>query len=211
MKAFIVSSILFSTTVFAQSIDLKEVKTLLTQRKALIEKVYPGMAKSMVSVVKYPTEVGPCAVTETTVQTVLRVEGEKIIVHSKEKYVPAQTEACEGFESQEVAVIFYEAKPSLALDLADLDEVAKDIKSLSRSEDIVTMLLSVEGESVTVKYDLSKPSFKNLIYTQDSAQTLTGSDHADVDVNSFDLRKVLFCESAESQNCSEGDFSDILF
>jgi hypothetical protein len=212
MKALIITSLLLATTTtFAQSIDLKGVKTLMTQRQALLEKVYQGMAKQIVTSTKYPTEVGPCVVSETSIQTVLKVEGDKIIVHSKEKYVPAATAACAGFQPQEISVIFYEDKPSLALDFADLDEAASTITGLVKNGEIVTMLIKAENETVTVKYDFSKPSFKNLIYTQDSNQTVTGTDIADVNVNSIDLTHVLFCESSQSQNCSEGDYSDILF
>lgn len=211
MKFLIVTSLLFSTSLFAQTIDLKGVKTLMTQRQATLEKVYPGMAKQIVTLTKYPTEVGPCVVTETSLQTVLKVEGDKIIVHAKEKYVPASTEACEGFEAQDVAVVFYQDRPSLALDMADLDEAASSIKGFVKNGDIITMMINAENESVTVKYDFSKPSFKNLIFTQDSAQTITGTDVSDVNLSTIDLSHVLFCESAESQNCTEGDFSDILF
>lgn len=211
MKTFIISSLLFTTAVFAQSIDLKAAKALLTQRQAVLEQVNAGMSKKLVTLVKYPTEMGACEVTETAIQTVLRIEGDKIIVHSKESYVPSSTAACAGFEGQEAAVIFYEAKPSLALDLADLDASASDIKSISKAGEIVTMTLGSGSEAVTVKYDLTKPSFKNMIYSQDATQTLTGTDMADVDVNTIDLRNVYFCASAESDHCSQGDWSDILY
>lgn len=211
MKAFLVTAMFFGTTVFAQTIDVKGVKALMTERQALLEKVYPGMAKKIVTKTKYPTEVGPCEVTEVAIQTVLKIEGEKIIVHSKENYTPASSDACEGFQAQDFSVVFYQDKPSLALDFADLDEASPAITSLSKTGDIVTMLVSADDETVTVKYDLSKPSFKNMIYTQDSTQTVTGTDIPDNNVNTIDLTHVLFCETAQSQNCSEGDFSDILF
>lgn len=211
MKAFIISSLLISSSTFAQSLDLRTTKALMTQRQLLLEKINPGMSKKLITLVKYPTESGACEVTETALQTVLKIEGDKMIVHSQESYAPAQTEACAGFESQEAAVIYYEAKPSLAADLANLDEAAGDIKSISKSGDIITMLLGSGIDAVTVKYDLTKPSFKNLIFSQDATQTLTGSDLLDIDVNSIDLRNVFFCESAESENCSQGDWSDILF
>lgn len=220
MKFLIVSSLLLSSTAFAQNIDLKTFKTLLTQRKVTLEKINQGMSKKLTTITKIPTELGPCELNETAVQTILKVEGDKIIVHSKENYVPAASAACAGFESQEVSVVFYEDKPSLELDLADLDASASDIKTISKAGDIVTMTLNarIENEDgttkteiATVKYDLTKPTFKNLIYTQDSSRTITGTDMADIDVYSINLKKVLFCESADSDNCAEGDFSDILF
>jgi hypothetical protein len=220
MKVLLTFSLLVTTSAFAQSLDVKGYKALLTQRQPLLERVNQGMSKKLVTLSKIPTELGPCELTETSIQTVLKVEGSKIIVHSKENYTPAATPACAGFESQDVSVIFYEAKPSLVDDLADLDASASTIKAISKTGEIVTMNLQApvdqeDGtqriENVTVKYDLSKPTFKNLIYTQDSSQTVTGTDMADIDVYSIDLRKVLFCASADSDNCSEGDFSDILF
>lgn len=220
MKFLLVSSLLFATTGFAQSIDLRTLKSLMTQRQATLERINPGMSKTLLTKTRIPTELGPCELSESAVQTVLKIEGDKIIVHSKESYVPAATPACAGFETQNVSVIFFEAKPTLAADLADLDETASQIKSISRAGEIISMALSVpvtreDGsqsvENVSVKYDLSKPSFKNTLLIQDSVSTVTGQDMADIDVYSIDLKNVLFCESAESDQCSQGDWSDILF
>lgn len=211
MKILLVSSLLFSTASFAQSLDVNGLKNLMTQKQSTLERINQGMTKKLVTTTKIPTELGPCEMIETAIQTVLKLEGEKIIVHSKEKYTPAGTPACAGFESQEVSVLFYEDKPSLALDLQDLEASRSDIKSISRAGEIVTMNLVTEGESVTVKYDLSKPSFKNTILVQDSNSKIVSEDMADINVTTLDLTKVLFCESADSDECSEGDFSDILF
>lgn len=211
MKVLLVFSLLVSTTSFAQSLDVNGLKSLMTQRKATLEKIHQGMTKKITTNSKIPTELGPCDMTETAIQTVLKIEGDKIIVHSKEKYVPAATAACAGFESEEVGVLFYEDKPSLAIDLEDLDASASNIKSISKAGDIVTLNLSVESENVIVKYDFSKPSFKNTLLIQDSTSKVVGEDMADINVNSIDLTKVLFCDSADSDDCAEGDFSDILF
>ena len=132
MKVLLTLSLLVTTSAFAQSLDVNGFKNLLSQRQALLERVNQGMSKKLITVSKIPTELGPCEITETSVQTVLKIEGAKIIVHSKENYTPAATAACAGFESQEVAVLFYDEKPSLALDLADLDASASQIKSISR-------------------------------------------------------------------------------
>lgn len=211
MKILLVSSLLISTASFAQTLDVNGLKALMTQRKATLERIYQGMTKKLVTTTEIPTELGPCELNETAIQSVLKIEGDKIIVHSKEKYSPASTPACAGFESQEVSVLFYEDKPSLELDLQDLEASRAGVKSISRSGEIVTMNLVAEGESVTVKYDLSKPSFKNTILVQDSNSKILSEDMADINVNTLDLTKVLFCASADSDECSEGDFSDILF
>lgn len=220
MKALILTSLMFSSLSFAQNLDVKSLKTLLTQRKATLEKINQGMSKKLLTLTKIPTEIGFCELNETAIQTVLKIEGDKIIVHSKESYVPAATPACAGFESSEVSVLFYEDKPSLAADLADLDASAADIRTISKAGEVVSMNLSTvvteedgrsRTESVSVKYDLTKPSFKNLIFTQDSGSTTNGQDMADIDVYTINLTKVLFCDSNDSDSCVEGDFSDILF
>lgn len=220
MNVLLVSSLLFASTVFAQTLDLRGLKTLLTQRQAVLEQVYPGMSKSLVTKSKIPTELGPCELTETAIQTILKIEGEKIIIHSKESYVPAQSPACAGFESQNIGVIFYEDKPSLAKDLAALDEIASQIRTISKNGETVLLALVVpvtreDGssavENVAVKYDLTKSSFKNTVLVQDSNTIIQGQDIADIDIHSIDLKKVLFCESADSDQCAEGDWSDILF
>lgn len=211
MKVLLVSSLLISATSFAQSLDVRGLKSLMAQKQATLEKIHQGMTKKITTSSRIPTELGPCDMTETAIQTVLKIEGDKIIVHSKEKYVPASTPACAGFESEEVGVLFYEDKPSLALDLEDLDASASNIKSISKAGEIVTLNLSVESENVSVKYDFSKPSFKNTLLIQDSKSKVVGEDIADINVNSIDLTKVLFCDSADSDDCAEGDFSDILF
>jgi hypothetical protein len=220
MKALILSSLMFSSMSFAQDLDVKTFKNLLSQRQATLEKVNQGMSKKLIILTKIPTEIGFCELKETAVQTVLKIEGDKIIVHSKENYVPAATPSCAGFEASEVSVLFYEDKPALASDLADLDASAADIRSIVKAGEIVSMNLSSvvteddgtsRNEAVSVKYDLTKPSFKNLIFTQDSTSSTTGEDMADIDVYSINLKKILFCDSNDSESCVEGDFSDILF
>lgn len=207
MKGFLLATLFVSTGTFAQSLDVNSLKGLLAQRKALLEKVNQGMSKKVTTITKYPTELGPCEVTEISVQTVLKIEGDKMIVHSKESYSPATSSACAGFEAQTLGVIFFEEKPSLDKDIADLDEIAAQVKSITKAGEIVTLMLP----DVTVKYDLSKPSFKNTIFLQDKTSTMNVTDSADIDVYSIDLKKVLFCASADSDECAEGDWSDILF
>lgn len=220
MKVLLTLSLLVTTSAFAQNLDVNGFKNLLSQRQATLEKVNQGMSKKITTITRYPTELGPCDMTETAVQTVMRIEGARMIVHSKEKYVPAPTPACAGFETQDIGVLFYEDKPSLANDLADLDETAAQIKTIQKIGDIIHMNMNAvvqnqDGtsatEAVTVKYDLTKPSFKNMIFIQSPDSISNGEDMADIDVYSIDLKNVLFCDSADSDRCSQGDFSDILF
>lgn len=207
MKVLLISSLLISTTSFAQSLDVQGLKNFMIQKKEIIERINPGMSKKLTTFSRIPTELGPCELTEEAIQTVLKIEGEKIIVHSKEKYTPSATPACAGFNSSEVAVVFFENTPSLASEIADLDASASKVSSVSRSGDLVTMKI----ETATFIYDFSKPAFRNLISVKDTTFSSSSVDVSDIDVNTINLQKVLFCESSDSDNCVEGDFSDILF
>lgn len=207
MKALFTLSLLISYSAFAQNLQMEDFKKLLSQNQKTLESVYPGMSKKITSVTKFETEKGICEVEQTATQTVLSLEGDKIIVFSKESQKPQATETCEGFETASFDVLFYEAKPNLEADLNDLNSIAKDVKKISRQGNFVTL----EMNESTYKYDLTKSSFKNIVSYQDKYSTATTSDIGDIDVNSFDLTKVLFCDSADSDECVEGDFSDILF
>lgn len=212
MKIFLFSLLFFSFPLFAQNLDIKTLKTMMIERKEVLETINQGMSKKLTTVYKIPTDLGFCEMTETAIQTVLKIEDSKIIVHSKENYVPANLPACEGAQIQEVSVIFYQDRPSLEADLNDIDAMASNISTISRTGAIVTMKFNSEaGELVTAKYDLSKPSFKNTLLVQDSKTSVVTMDLQDIDVSTIDLKKVLFCESAESNDCVEGDWSDILF
>lgn len=220
MKFLILSSLLISSTAFAQSLDVKAFKTLLTQKKATLEKVNVGMSKKVVTTSKAETESGDvCEYTQTAIQTILRIEGTKMIVHSQEALTLIPSSACTALEFQnyEEIVVFYQDKPSVEADIAALDESAADIRSIVKSGEQVTMKMEVSddtfSDSLTFKYDLTKPSFKNLLSTEGKAFKTLIQDQADVDVNKIDLRKVTFCanDDADSSDCVEGDFSDILF
>ena len=220
MKVLILSSLIFSTASFAQSIDLQTFKGILLERQAVLESIHQGMSKKVSTVTKFQTDLGICEWKGIANQTILKIEGEKIIVHSEESFAPSAGPECEGFEAYERALVFFENKPSLKSDLSDLDAssddilgivkmgetVSMDLKSVSTNEDGTT-----QTEIVKFKYDLSKSLFKNIIYIQDSAATTIVEDAKDVDVFSIDLKNVLFCETADSEFCAEGDYSDILF
>ena len=222
MKTFIIASfILGTTTSFAQTLDVAGFKTLLTTKKATLEKVNAGMSKKIVTTSKE----GACGLMSTSFVSVLKIEGEKMYILSKEKIQPQNTEACRtaGYAtSSETSIVYMEAKPTLANDLADLDKSADDIKSISKSGEIVTMNLDVESkgegdettvEKVTIKYDLTKPSFKDMISSQSINYKTLIEDVADVDLKKVDLTKVLFCDNNDDDKseCVEGNYSDILF
>lgn len=221
MKTTLVfATLLFSSVGFAQSLDVTAMKSLMQQRKATLEQLNQGMSRKMTTVSRVATEKGPCEITSVAIQTMLKVQGENMIVFSKENYTPAATPACAGFGAQSVAVVFYDDKPTLASDLKELDENASDIVSLSKAGEIVTMVLkknvelpngTARPETITVKYDMTKPSFKNTLLVQDSTSKVTIEDMSDVDINSISLKDVLLCESADSDNCQQGDWSDILY
>lgn len=226
LRSFMKTLILFSLTIMfssgspAQSIDLGTLKNLLIQKQATLEQVYPGMSKKISTITKIPTELGICEYKETAIQTILKIEGNKIIVHSKESSSPSPTPACAGFVSAEINVIFFEEKPSLSTDLADLDASASSIRTIIQSSDIISMNLrtevlhddgTIQLEDVLVKYDLAKPTFNNLILNYSSTSATTGEDIADIDVYSFNLTNILFCDADDSDSCTQGDFSDILF
>lgn len=220
MKFLILSSLLVSTTTFAQSIDVKAFKTLLTQKQAVLEKATPGMSKKVVTTAKAQD----CQYSQTAVQTILRIEGTKMIVHSKESLTLVPSSACTsaGYENYEETVVFYVEKPSLPSDLAALDASASSITSLVKAGEQVTMLMDVKEtdedgntstEKLSFKYDLTKPSFRNLVLTEGEGFKTVVTDQADVDLNTVDLRNVTFCANDDEDNsdCVQGDFSDILF
>lgn len=207
MKALLTLSLLISYSAFAQTMQIAEFKKMLTANQKTLEEVHPGMSKRISSTSKIATEIGTCELDQTAVQTILSVEGSKIIVYSKEVQKPKDTPACAGFEATDLDVIFYESAPSLSDDLTDLDTIEKDVKKISKQGNFVTL----EMTEATLKYDLTKSSFKSLVSYQDKDSSSNTFDMEDIDVNTFDLTNILFCESATSDACIEGDFSDILF
>lgn len=208
MKTLLISSLLVG------SITLNDFKNLLTKNQEVLEEVHQGMTKKLMTSSKVETEFGQCAFTETAVQTVLKIEASKIIIYSKELFTPAQSEACleAGYEAYEEIALFYEDKPSLAAELADLDAAAADIRSLSMRGNIITMNLNYsENEELTIQYDLTKSAFNNMVMTKSEALETKSEILADIDVHSLDLTNVLFCTGEDSQDCVEGNYSDLLF
>lgn len=224
MKAILVGVLaLGSSTVFAEALTKAQLATALQSKKVILESVNAGMTKSMTTTSFATLEDGTkCEYTLVAVQSILKVDGDKIIVFSRESFRPVQTPVCVagGMQAYQENVVFFEAKPSMAQDLKDLIE--SDVKSISRAGEVVTMAVngiitnedgSTASEVVIVKYDLSKSSFKNLILSQTAAAKVETVDAADVDVNTVNLTDVVFCENNDGDNsdCTRGDFSDILF
>ncbi len=224
MKAILVGILaLGSSAAFAQNLTKAQLAAVLQSKKVVLEAVNAGMTKSMTTTSFATLEDGTkCDYSMTAVQSILKVEGDKIIVLSQEKFLPVQTPACVagGMQPFQESVVFFEAKPTLAQDLQDLNE--SDVKSISRAGEIVTMTVNgvitnedgtTANELVTVKYDLTKSSFKNLILSQTAAAKIETVDAADIDVSTVNLTDVVFCENNDGDNsdCTRGDFSDILF
>lgn len=219
MKKLFIASLLLSTSAFAQTMDINALKGLMTARKATLEKINVGMTKKITSlnVVAYD-DVPGCKFKQVSTQSVLKIEAQKALVLAKNKNFPANTPACRdaGFTKpeDETGSIFYISKPSLEEDLKDLDALAASIRSISRAGEIVTMEVFTEGLNVTIKYDLTKPSFKNMILSQDADSKTITEDVADIDISKVDLTKVSFCgvdEEGNSECTPAGDYSDILF
>lgn len=215
MKTLILFSCLITSTSFAQTLDLNDFKSLLLQRQVQLETINVGMSKKLITSSVITNALGACNLTETSIQTVLKMDGSKVIIHSKEIIAAAETPACkeENIESGEAIILFYEEKPTLAADLADLDASANEIRSLSISSEIITMNLELgeTKDALSIKYDLRKPSFKNMISTHGKNFSIISQDLADIEVQTLDLTNVVFCASSDSDDCVEGNFSDILF
>lgn len=222
MKTLLLGSLLLATTTsFAQSMNVSELKNLFTSKKATLEKVNAGMTKKIITT----SSEGACGLMTTATQIVLKIENDKMFILSKEKLQPQNTEACRtaGYTaSVESSIVYLEDKPSLSNDLADLDATASSIKAINKAGEIVTLNVdvSIEDESgtatsekVTIKYDLTKPSFKNMISSQSINYKTVIEDQADSDLSKVDLKKVFLCDNndGDESECIEGDFSDILF
>lgn len=212
---------LSSSFASAQAISVADLSNLLTARKVSLEAVNPGMSKRVVTNASYLTETGKiCSYTQTAVQSILKIEGDKLIILSDETFTPAASDACKEaqLEAFQEKVLSYEAKPSLAEDLADLQ--AANVSSITRAGEMITMVVNgvlsnedgtTTTELVTLKYDLTKSSFKNLMSTQTKDYLTTTTDMPDIDVSAANLTDVVFCASDDENECVRGDFSDILF
>lgn len=210
-------------SVFAQSLTKAQLVTLMQSKKAVLETVSVGMSKSLVTASSVTLEDGTkCDYTQSSIQSILKVDGDKLIIYSKESFQPVVTEACTagGMQAFQENVVFFEPKPTVTQDIADLN--ASDVQGITKAGDLITMTVkgsmtnedgTTASELMTVKYDLSKSSFKNMILSQSPSFKIETTDLANVDVNAIDLTDVVFCENNDGDNsdCARGDYSDILF
>lgn len=217
MKAFLLCSLLFSCSLFAQTLSLPSLKNLFTEKQSSLEAVHAGMSKKLVTASTVETETGECSYTQTSIQTVLKVEGTNLVVHAEESFSPEASEACKeaGFEAYQENLVFFEEKPTLTSELAEFDAAAQDIRTISRNGQLVSVVMKdyeSEGD-ITLTYDLSQSGFRNMVSTTGPDFTIKGQNLSDKDVMTIDLTNVLFCESNDGDNsdCVEGDYSDILF
>ncbi len=225
MKTLLLLSVFVTTSSFAQALDVKALKTLLTQKQTILEKVTVGMSKQTVTTAQVKVGTDVCKYTLTSTQTIVRLENNgKMIVFAQESFDPEASAACTEahYEVAKENILFFENKPSLTKSLAEVDAVAADILSLAKKGEEVTMSINstvtnedgtTAKEKVEVIYDLSQSSFRNLKSTVGSDFKMLTTVQKDIDVNTLNLTDVLFCDSAESDkgNCTRGDFSDVLY
>jgi hypothetical protein len=224
MKAMLIGILALGTSsAFAQNLTKDQFAKLLHSKKAQLEAVNVGMSKSTVTTSSVTLDDGTkCDYTQTALQSILRIDGDKMIILSKESFQPVANDVCTaaGIQAFQENVLFYEDKPSVDEDIKDLNE--SDVKSIVKAGDQVTMMVNgtltnddgtTTIELVTVKYDLTKSSFKNLILNQTPSVKVETTDAIDLDLTTVDLHDVVFCENndADNSDCVRGDFSDILF
>jgi hypothetical protein len=211
MKTLIIGSLLFSTASFAQTIDVNGLKSLLTARQVSLERVNVGMSKKVVTTAKD----GDCGYMTNSVLSVLKVDGDKIIIYKKTRFSPQNSAACRaagytaGYDEN---IVFFEDKPTLAKNLSDLDASAINIKGIGRAGEVINMTMDKGGEVVAFQYNLTKPFFKHLTSAQGSLFKTVVEDVADIDVKTVNLKEIALCdeEFSEAESCTIIDMSDIL-
>lgn len=214
-KLIAVCFMICSSFSYSATLGLPELKQLFELNKATLENVAVGMSKLVLTNSKIETESGDCLFTQTSLQSILKIENEKLIVLSQEKFVPEGSEACrkENIESFEQKVLFYEDKPFVENELALLEENAAKISSIESEGKMVSIKMNDGGNEVNLKFDFTQSMFRYLNSEASTDYSITTSNSTDINLNSIDLRDVLFCENNDGDNsdCVQGDFSDILF
>lgn len=215
MKTLVLASMLLTSSVFAQSADINTVKSLLLGNQETLERIYPGQSKRVTTLSTF----GECKSTLNVVQTVLRIEGEKMIVLSEE--TTDFSPEC-GAESFKERVIFYEKTPTVAGFISELESDAQNISLLSVNGPLVKLTLTeVETDeegtqtsfSSQVNYDFNLPLYHALVRLDSEGMQSTSEVAQVVDLNSVDLSDIVFCENndEDSSDCVRGNFADILF
>lgn len=222
MKVLVFCLFAFSCPILsAQSLNLDGFVSLLSAKKASLEVLYPGMAKKLTTVSSFESEDGAvCNYVQTSAQTVLKIEGDKMIILSDESFKPGPEAGCEGSEEFSEKVLFFEDVPTLVGLEADLRET--QVQSIIVNGNVTNLNVVATGmdedgnpasESLKLLYNIGMPLFKMVSRIEGELFTTTMSDLPDANLFSLDLTDVLFCPSADAQDedCAEGDFSDILF
>jgi len=211
MKFLILSSLLISASVFAQSLTLDDFKTLAQTHKASWTANHVGQTK----VVSTTGVADNCTYTKTSTQSVLKFENGKLIILADDKFAPAASNECQtaGFTSYEEKILFYQDLPNPDADLAYLFDASTKVQSIEQTQNIVSMNLTMNEVPFMVKYDVSLSGLENLILIDGDGVKTAVASMADVDVTKFDLSNVLFCENNDGDNseCTQGNYSDILF
>ncbi len=224
MKTLCTLSLLLSLEAYGQVLDVSSLKTLFTQRRATLENVQAGMARRVLTKSYSIVEGQKCNYTVTSEETLLKIDGPKAYVFARESFAPEASPACRAGQlaAYEDKIVYLVEKPSLAGVLADLDASAADVTAIRRDGDLVKLNLTIsdvleDGETLTdnltVTYDLSKTAFSNLVLTEATDYSISSSDLPAVDLKTIDLRKVFFCPNndGDTSDCTEGDYSDILY
>src|SRR5687768_6779167 len=214
MKALMIASVLVTSSAFAQNIDLAALKGLMTARQAGLESVAAGMSKRLTTLSAIELENGQkCGFKQVADQTVLKVQADKVLVYSRQRFMPANSPSClsNGYRPFEEKVLFYEDRPSVETEIADMEKAG--VSSVQRTGERITVITRAEEGDTIFEYDLLRPLFKNMLSTTVPGLSITGSELADISPARIDLTKVQFCEmeDGEVSDCVEGDYSDILF
>lgn len=216
MKTLIFASLLMTSTAFAQSLDLAGLKSLMLSKKDALEVVTAGMSKRLTTLSYIELEDGKrCNFKQVVDQSVLKVQDDRMLVYSLQKFMPANTPDClqNGYRPFAEKLLFYDVKPTIAMEIEELELAKTEITSITRSGNQVSIVVNDEEGSITSNYDINLPLFKNLVSMKSSYLTITGEHLPNVNPSSIDLTKVLFCdmEEGEASDCVEGDYSDFLF
>lgn len=222
MKVLVFCLFAFSCPILsAQSLNLDGFLRVLTQKKATLEVLRPGMAKKLTTVSSFESEDGElCNYVQTSTQSVLKIEGDKMIVLSDETFNPGPEAGCLGSEAFSEKVLFFEDVPTIAQLSADLREtqvLSINLNGNVASLNVNTTSFDEDGnpatENLKLLYNLGLPLFKLVSRIDGEFFMTTMTDLPDTNLMAVDLTDVLFCPSADSQDeeCAEGDFSDILF
>jgi hypothetical protein len=222
MKVLVFCLFAFSCPILsAQSLNLDSFMRVLTQKKASLEFLRPGMTKKLITISSFESEDGEvCNYEQSSLQSVLKIEGEKMIVLSDETFTPGPEAGCEGSEAFREKVLFFEDVPTLSQLEADLRQT--QVLTINLNGNLAQLNVKAAGvdedgnpmmENLKLLYNLNMPLFKMVSKIESELYTTTMTDMPDANLITVDLTNVLFCPAADSQDedCAEGDFSDILF